>query len=632
VQTEGLQQFNWSRHRWWLLGLFLAVMVLYSRTLSVPWYFDDFSAIVNNSSLRDTGAKLAGFFTPRGPVDVTFALNFQLHGLQVAGYHLVNIAIHLANAFLFFLLLGRIFRENRLQQYAATMIFLLHPIQTQTVNYIVQRYTLAAAFCGLLSLFLIVRWGERRDVSCRTPASVATYLAALFFGALAVMCKQNMAPLALIVPLFCYYFVARQWSKKELFLYLVLPFAVMPVWEGVRQFVYPLVTGASLGELTGVLPSPDYPTVSPLLYFATQWKVVLIYLRLFVLPYGQALDYGYPVTTSVITILNMAALAGLSAFVGVAVMVRNSFPRISFGIAWFFIFLLVESTFIPLDPLFEHRLYLPLAGLAIIAADVLGKLPGKKAAGTTIALIAMTLGILTWNRNELWLSPADLLVDNVKKRPDNARIYAGAANALAETGDTREGRRLLLQGFQRGLRHVAMYLSLINILITEGDLPDAVLIGEEGLHFYPESADILYKTGLAEDLRGNHTMAEDHFRRAIELYPEREQGYSNYGTSMYTQRRWEEAAAAFRKALEINPLYPIAHLNLGSVLHILNRPVEAAEEFRLAYQLGGDVRALESLVAIKAEAGDWGSAESLLKELESIDPARGAALRQQMVR
>lgn len=632
VQIKGLQQFSMSRHWLWLLGLFLAVIALYSRTLSVPWYFDDFSAIVNNSSLRDPGAKIAGFFTPRGPVDLTFALNFQLHGLKVAGYHLVNIAIHLANGFLFFLLLGRIFRENRLQQYAATMIFLLHPIQTQTVNYTVQRYTLAAAFCGLLSLLLIARWSEKREMPDRPTASGATYLAALFFGALAVMCKQNMATLALIVPLFCYYFAARQWSKREFFLYLVLPFTVVPVWEGLRQFVYPLLTGASLGELTGVLPSPEYPYVSPLLYFATQWKVLLIYLRLCILPYGQALDYGFPVATTLFTPLNMAALAGLGAFAGVAIMVRNSYPQISFGIAWFFIFLLVESTFIPLDPLFEHRLYLPLAGLAIIAADLMGKLPGRRAAGITLALIAITLGILTWNRNELWLSPAALLVDNAKKRPDNARIYAGAANALAETGDAEGGRRLLQHGFQRGLRHVAMYLSLINILISEGDFPGAILIGEEGLHHYPGSADILYTIGLAEDLRGNHARAEEHFRRAIELYPEREQGYNNFGTSMYKQGRWEEAAAAFRKALEINPLYPFAHLNLGNVLHKMNRPAEAAEEFRLAYQLGGDARALESLVTLKAEAGDRGSVESLLNELESIDPARGAALRQQMMR
>lgn len=632
MQNERLQQFNWRHHWWWFLGLSLAVMVLYSQTLSVPWYFDDFPVIVKNSSLRDPVAKLTDFFAPRGPVDVTFALNFQLHGLKVAGYHLVNIAIHLANGFLLFLLLGRIFRENRFQQYAATMIFLLHPIQTQAVNYIVQRYTLAAAFCALLSLLLIVRWSEMRDAPCRTSASVAIYMAALFFGAIAVMCKQNMATLALVVPLYCYYFVAHRWSKKELFLYLVLPFTVMPAWEGMRQFVYPLVTGTSLGEITGVSSSPASPPVSPLLYFATQWKVLLIYLRLCVLPYGQALDYGYPAATTVFTILNMACLAGLGAIVSAAVIVRKSYPRVSFGVAWFFIFLLVESTFIPLDPLFEHRLYLSLAGLAIIAADLLSKLPGKKVAGMAVAVVAMVLGLLTWNRNELWLSPASLLVDNANKRPNNARIYAGAANALVEIGDVRGGRLLLQKGFQRGLGHEAMYISLINILITESNLPAAVLIGEEGLQYYPESADILYSTGLAEDLRGNHARAEGLFRRAIELYPDREQSYSNYGTSMYEQGRWEEAAAAFRKALEINPLYPFAHLNLGRVLYKQKRPVEAEEEFRLAYQLGGDVRILEALVVIKAEIGDWGTAEKLLDELRIIDPAKEAALRRQIKR
>jgi len=631
MQLDRLQQFSRVRHWWWLPGLFLAVMVIYSQTLSVPWYFDDFPVIVNNDSLQDLKANFADFFAPRGPVDATFALNFQLHGLQVPGYHLVNIVIHLANGLLLYLLLGRIFRENRLQQFAATMIFLLHPVQTQAVNYIVQRYTLAAAFCGLLSLLLIVKWAEGRDVASRNPASAAIYyLAALFFGALAVLCKQNMATLVLVIPLFCYYFVARPWSRKELILYLVLPFTVMPVWEGMRQLVFPLMTGGTLGELTGVLPSPDYTPASPLHYFVTQWQVVLIYLRLCVLPYGQTLDYSYPAATAVFTILNLACLTGLGAIVSTAVMLRKSFPRVSFGIAWFFIFLLVESSLIPLDPLFEHRLYLPLAGLAIVAADLLGRLPGKKTAEMAVVLIAILFGIITWNRNQLWRSPAALMVDNVQKRPDNARMYAGAANALAETGDIQGGRKLLQQGFQRGLRHEAMYLIMINILVREGNLAEADKICAEALIAYPEEANLLYSAGQIEDLQGDYAKAEKHFNRAIELYPEEEQGYSNYGASMYRQGRWEEAITAYRKALEIDPFYPIAHLNLGSVLHKLNRQVEAENEFKLAYQYGGDVRALEAIIGIRAEAGDRGTVEKLLKKLENIDPARGAALRRQM--
>jgi tetratricopeptide (TPR) repeat protein len=175
-----------------------------------------------------------------------------------------------------------------------------------------------------------------------------------------------------------------------------------------------------------------------------------------------------------------------------------------------------------------------------------------------------------------------------------------------------------------------MYISLINLLIVEGNFPQAVLVGEEGLALFPKAENILYLIGMAEDLRGNHTRAEQHFRRAIDMSPDSEQGYNNLGTSLDKQRRWEEAAAAYRKAVQINPLYAIGHYNLGIALYNLKRPAEAVEELSVAYRLGGGADALYSLTALQAELGDRASAEKSLQALEEIDDARAKILRKEL--
>ncbi|NTU60416.1 MAG: tetratricopeptide repeat protein, partial [Deltaproteobacteria bacterium] len=185
-------------------------VLVYAHTLHAPWYLDDHSSILANDAVRNLGEAFSvALEGDRGLTNLTFALNFALGGVRVAGYHLVNIALHLAVSCLTYLLLKRVFPGRRDLALGGSLLFVCHPVQTQAVTYVVQRMTTLSALFFFLGLYLYVRALERGLPAPRGGSGAAKlrYAGALLCGAAAVLVKQNTAVLPVALLLFESYFV-----------------------------------------------------------------------------------------------------------------------------------------------------------------------------------------------------------------------------------------------------------------------------------------------------------------------------------------------------------------------------------------------------------------------------------------
>ena len=377
-----------------IAGLLIGVLTLlvYSNTFYASFHFDDTPQIVENYKIRNLGNLPEIIRGNRGISIATFALNYAIGGLNVVGYHIINLTIHVINGiliyFLIFLTLSRIDlgtdfksvpnkvrdRAKKIAIYTA-LLFAVHPIQTQAVTYIVQRMEILASMFMLIGILFFIKGAETEKTAKR----------ALFYGVVALSyllgfySKEIAITLPALILLYDYCFLANGDIKKiagSLPLYLVL--LAMLAFFATRT-----LTG--LQETPGGSAGFGVQSITAKEYLFTQFNVLAYYITLLLVPINQNLDYDFPISKGLFeiplvkegTILNypippaFVSLVILLAIIGFAVylftrhaehITRRS-RSIAFFILWFFIILSPTSSFVPIiDVIFEHRLYLASAG------------------------------------------------------------------------------------------------------------------------------------------------------------------------------------------------------------------------------------------------------------------------------
>jgi len=355
-------------------------VLAYSNTFDVPFHLDDYPSIVKNPFLRDLRRldelwyALPSRFVPR----FTFALQYAIHGFEPWGYHLVNLACHIGTALLVWQLALVTFvtpsmRGRRTGAHAETialfsgLIFVAHPIQTQAVTYIVQRDAVLAALFYLTALLCYAK-ARLAMVADAPPAHWRTaYAAALGAGLLGIFSKENVATLPLAVLLYevCFFTdrPRRDWKYAVPFFFVVL-------LQPLNTFVQTLALGTEVGLNSSLDTIADMTSAasgaSRTQYLVTQFRVLVTYLRLLVAPYGQNIDHDYGAARTLWELGTLLSLALHAALIGLAVRLFRRCRLITFCILWFYLTLAVESSVFPLpDFIFEHRLYLPMAGYAL---------------------------------------------------------------------------------------------------------------------------------------------------------------------------------------------------------------------------------------------------------------------------
>jgi hypothetical protein len=390
-------------------------IIIYSNSFYASFHFDDQPTIVENYTIHRFDLKEIFSTSSRPILDLTFALNYYFGKLNVFGYHLVNIMLHIANGImLYFILLWTINTPHpnpppqggragegvfsavnfRVPLYAS-LIFIAHPIQTQAVTYIVSRSSVLATTFYLISVLLFIRAFKQiakreeqktNDERLYAPGSMPYALSSklYYFGAFLSSClgmgtKQETATLPLMLLIYDFYFISKgDWKvlkghyKIHLIMFSTVLIAVYLSFSGLKMFV-------SFDYAKGV-PIPQEVPITSFQYFLTQLHVIPYYIRLLFVPANLNLDYDWPITRN-IDLPTILFFVLLTCIIVAAIMLYRRAQLISFGIIWFFVTLSVTSSFIVIyDVIFEHRLYLPSIGFAMVIAFMISKISELKIA------------------------------------------------------------------------------------------------------------------------------------------------------------------------------------------------------------------------------------------------------------
>lgn len=461
----------YTKYGFHIFLIFCIGIIAYSNSFNAPFAFDDYDNIVDNPIIKNlhnfvdsssvTKLEKYGIFKSRYIGFLTIALNYQLNGIDVTGYHIVNLAIHICNAILVYWLVILTFRtpffsETKNSQDTKTysiialfsaLLFIAHPLQTQAVTYIIQRFTSLGALFYILSLVMYIAWRLCTSDS-NSKKAIFLYLVSLLSAICAMKTKEFSFTLPFVIVLYEILFFKETIKRRTMFLIpfllttLIIPFNLIQVNP----------SGNSLFEAIGAKTKLQ-TSMSRSDYLATQFRVIVTYLRLLIYPVGQNIDYDYRISHSFLSKDVVASFFILfsmiiSAFCFFVTSCKNSstkiFRLISFGILWWFITLSIESSFIPIqDVIFEHRVYLPSVGLLIslVATFVwlLKKYQIKNRIGLVIGItIIIILLTATYNRNKVWQSRIALWTDAATKSPNNSRTSCNLGNAYLEEYKTWE--------------------------------------------------------------------------------------------------------------------------------------------------------------------------------------------------
>lgn len=503
-------------------AIIFLVLLVYSNTLDAPFQFDDYDNIVHNPAIKDlryfTGTRASGFqsfdaLTSRFIGYLSFVLNYYLHGLDLTGYHIVNLVIHIINALLVYWLVILTFstpyfanRQNSAHQHGdhslpanlmalfSALLFASHPIQTQAVTYIVQRFASLATLFYLLSLVSYIKWrisffqalnsgpGSRK----LKPASFLIYLASVLSAVLAMKTKEIAFTLPIIITLYEFMFFEGTIKKRVLWLtpliltVLIIPLSLISVDKPLGEIINDMSEGTRL-------QSP----LSRWDYLFTQFRVIVTYIRLIFLPVNQNIDYDYPAYHSFfdaevfLSFLFLLSVAGLAIFLLCRSRLAPSASRLAaFGIFWFFITLSVESSVIPIaDVIYEHRVYLPSIGFFTALISAIGTAGEKwgsmaeytvKVAVSIMLTVVLALSATAYVRNDYWRDGIRLWIKAVEASPDKARSHFNLGLAYLDKRRFDEA----IKEFQIVLKQLPDFAKAHNnlglIYIDQGRTDDAI--------------------------------------------------------------------------------------------------------------------------------------------------------------
>lgn len=570
-----------------LLLLCIAAVTVYANTLNAPFVLDDISSITTNPITRNFQLVL----NSRIVNYLSLALNYRLHGLAVTGYHLVNLCIHVGNGMLVYTFLHLIqqppllatsrfsTRDKRLVALFSALLFVCHPLQTQAVTYIAQRATSLATlfYLATLVLYLAARFAPTRSRAMAIGS-------AAFVTALLAMATKEIAftlPLTLLLVegiLFGGSLRRRALPLLLLFLpALFIPLALIPT----------LGARGNLAELISKITSLT-PAISRGEYLLTQFRVILTYLRLLILPVGQNVDYDYPVYRSfspevAASLAVILAIIGLAAYLVVRARQRKQpeLNLVAFGLFWFFTTLSVESSIIPLpDVIFEHRVYLPSIGFfaAVVAAlfAVRRHLQEQRATGAGVIVPLLTLAVVVLAgtaaaRNEVWRDEVSLWEDIVAKSPLKARPHGNLGNAYQSRGRFEEAGREYREVVRLDPRDPGARINLGTVCYRQRQWAEAARWYREALRLDPASAAAHYNLGKTLTEQGNLAEAAEELREAIRLKPDHDAAHNNLGIVYFKMQRYPEALAELRQAVRLNPENGEAASNVEKLQQALSR-------------------------------------------------------------
>ena len=561
-------------------------LLIYSNTLHSSFVFDDLAAIVQNPAIRHLDlASLWHAFNTRFVVGLTLAFNYALGKENVMGYHLFNIFIHILNSFLVYELTCLSLQTPRMPKsslhpkligFLTALVFLTHPIQTQAVTYIWQRATSLAAFFYLGSLVFYIRG--------RLQSSRKDYILCLLFTVLGMFTKEIVFTLPLMIILYEFIFLSSpksligdqsgfdsrlKHSGMTVLAPLLLTLFIIPMTlaasdgQSTLKFLRPTAIPSNLFEITRGIEKEKIPRKE---YLLTEINVFRTYLRLLFVPIKQNLDYDYPKSTSLVEPRTLASFLLLMGLLTAAFIFLKKEPLLAWGIFWFFLTLSVEALISQKEFIFEHRLYLPMAGFSLFLVAAPARLCGKNP--RRLALILMgaiaCYSILTYRRNFVWKDETSLWSDAIVHSPKKVRPYKNRGSAHQRSG--RLDQALLdfnkvIELEPNNPENADAYSNRASVYGTKGLLDKALLDCNRAIELGPNFAEAYNNRAIIYKQKGDFDRALGDYHKAIELEPNFAIAYNNRGAVYGMKGFWDLALADFNKAIQLNPGFASARQN-----------------------------------------------------------------------
>jgi tetratricopeptide (TPR) repeat protein len=577
--------------------LFLGV-ASYANSLNTPLQLDDISTV--RISIKFNLFNIQEFIAQRRWfADLTFFLNRQLHGERVLGYHLLNLAIHLSSACVIYLVarqaieaLKRTFHitgdDERLPflqlfiPLSTAALFVCHPVQTQAVTYISQRYTSLATllYAGSLLAYLKARLLSADEAKKRHMWSWGA--GAVVLAVLAMKSKEIALTLPLMAVMIEALLFRGRLLKNRLFLALCVGLILVIPLQLV--FTYGAVSPENLLDKVQ-RAATETQIISRTDYLLTQFRVVATYLRLLILPINQNLDYDYPEYHSLFALPVLAALLLHITLVGLAMFLFFRSKRqlasgapltgiclriASLGIFWFYLALSVESSLIPInDVIFEHRLYLPSVGFFMAATAGCAGIAAQRqryrtALWAATALLCLALAAGTLARNRVWSSELALWQDVLEKSPNKARARFAIGELYCRNLMPEKALPYLVRTLEIDPRREKHWMILNTAIMQLGRYKGRA---SAGMEYYVASAvkvDPNHKSqwlalsynnlGLAYEHLGNRYLARESYHKAVTVNPSLDLAWYNLSLLAANQKDTASVESSLEKLRTINPV------------------------------------------------------------------------------
>jgi protein O-mannosyl-transferase len=654
---------------WWCTAIIVAAGILtYVNSLSGAFILDDQSTIVDNQQIREWW-RLSSVLSPesntaiagRPVVNLSFAVNYALGGLDVRGYHAGNIAIHIICALLAFGILRRTLELPRLRDRfgtnavwlscAAALLWVVHPLNSEVVNYLTERTESLMALFFLLTMYASIRaldlsGAETRSSQNRKGARTHGRWRALAIVAcgLGMACKESMVTAPVLVVLYDRVFVFetfRDALRQRRGLYLGLGGTWLVLVALMQSGPRSAVGGFSTG-------------ISPWTYLLNQTHMISHYLRLSFWPRSLVVFYGWPAALTLRDVLPYALFISLLLLATIAALVR--LPAAGFLGAWFFITLAPTSSIVPIatEVGAERRMYLPL--LAVVTLVVAGLSAGwqrwlvsrpssphglnfrvmrvaRMSAVAVLALASIALALGTIVRNREYASALTIARTVVERRP-SAVTHHYLAEQLAQANLHEEARQHLREAVAGGDSR-ARYLLGIE-LFNAGKLNESM----EQLYAFVATAKLPYRLvphwleppaaevltarlvlARTAAMQGAWSRSAEQARLVLAAAPGNRDARMFLADSLFAQQQYEQAGAEYSKYLELDPASTHALVNLGITLVAAGKIEEALPKFRRAVEVEPrNVNARRVLATALLDSGDVQGAEAQAREAVALSP------------
>jgi len=487
----------------------------------------------------------------------------------------------------------------------AAMVFIAHPLQTETVTYIVQRMNSLAVMFFLVAFLFYIR-GRRTS---RRPVRWALYCGCFVSWMLALGSKETAAIFPVIVWLYEWCFfgsLSKDWFKRNLGYTLG------------AAILFGAVAAAYIGgnPLEGIVKDyaiRDFTLGERVL---TQFRVIIFYIGLVVYPNPSRLNLLHdfsisrslfePITT-LFSLITLVSLLGLAIYLGnspsdlaassepkgsgPAEQTPTAGPRthrlMSFCILWFFATLAIESSVIGLEMIFEHRLYLPMVGVALLASQTLFSLTSQRRILRVLigAVLIALLGTATYLRNRVWQDEITLWSDVVAKNGNSSRAHNNLGIALAATGRLDDAVQHYTEAVRIDPNNAPAHSNLGLVLRSQGRLQEAAAHFREVVRIVPTNAAARDTLGLTLAAAGQIEEAKQHFLEALRIDPTSAAAHNHLGLALAQEGRLDQAQWHFLEALRIDPTSATVHNSLGLTFAAEGRLEEAAQQYSTALDI-----------------------------------------------